>query len=93
MTSLAYDSCTTALPRGANDQVGQIVAESRWRLAVFAAAWWLRPPDALRGRGIQEFVEFDVDIAIRVGVVMRPYEQDARPVWRLERNNSPELPA
>jgi hypothetical protein len=37
-----------ALLCGANDQIGEIVAEPRWRLATITAAWRLAPAASLR---------------------------------------------
>lgn len=78
-----------ALLCGANDQIREIVAESRWRLAVFTAAWRLAPAASLRRNGAQERVELRVNIAIRVRVIMRSNEQDARPARGLECDDDP----
>jgi hypothetical protein len=69
---------TSALLCGPDDQLSEIVSESRWRLAVFATAWRFASAGPLRGNGIQDPIEFRVDIAIRIHVIMRPNEQDAR---------------
>jgi hypothetical protein len=71
----------TTLLCGANDQIGEIVAEPwRW-LAVFTTAGRLAPAASLRRSGVQEFVELCVNVAIRVRVVVGPHEQNARPTW------------
>jgi hypothetical protein len=77
----------------ANDQIGEIVTEPRWGLAVVIAAWRFIPAASLRREGVQELVQLRVDVAIRVGVIVRSYEQDARSVWGLECDYDPQRSA
>ena len=81
------------LLRDADDQIGEIVTKPRRGLAVFSAAWRLSPVASLRGRSSQDLVELRVNVAIRVPVVMRPDEHDARPAWGLECDDDPERSA
>jgi len=79
-----------ALLRDTNDQIGQIVAKTKWRLAVFTAAWRLTPAASLRRGSVHELVEARVNVAIRVRVIMRPNEQYARSARGLECDDDPE---
>jgi hypothetical protein len=71
-------------PCGANDQIREIVAEPRRRLAVVAAARRLMPTAPLQWGSVQQLVKLRVDVAIRVCVIVRSDKHDADSARGLE---------
>jgi hypothetical protein len=69
-------SARSAAPGGADYQVGDGVAEPRWRHPVLAAAWRLSPSGSVWREGVQQGIELAVDIPTWICVVW-PHEENA----------------